>query len=222
MRINRLAAPAYAAAALGLIMLLTASMPYFQLTGGIAMTGGYTVALQLVLASSLLAAIDDFDDPGALSATGGRVGLPEADRTTPLSSRNALLRFYLRRPGPALLAGFGSACSLSAIMIGLLDHGNYAVEAWGLRYSELAMAVILPLTALPQLVKRGLGFFGWCWGMAAGVVLAQTFLDQGIERVQTILGWAGEAGVISLLGLVVKGIQIVARRRIASDEGRRS
>jgi hypothetical protein len=217
---SRLAAPAFGAAALGALVILLAPFEYFQLVGGLVSAGLYTAALQLVLGCFLLVVIDDFRDPEGLLETARedrRSGKSSTDAI--FSTRRTLIRFYLRKPGPALCLGFGLATTTSTIAIGLLDSSPIHLFSSAPYPSELLLAGITAVTALPQLVKRGTGYFGWCWGMAAGASLTQLQLGVTNDRDATLLGWACAGALFCLFGAVVKGGIILAGRNPRHNGG---
>jgi hypothetical protein len=209
-RYYRLAAPGAAFAAIGGLLLLLAPLPEFRLVGGYVTSGGYALALQVVLTLFLLTAIDDFQQPLPVDAP-ARGDRAVAVRSTMSTSdtRHALLHLYRRRPLAALFLAFGVATSLAALLIGWLDPN---------RSSEVALAAVLVVTALVQLPAPAWGLPGWCAGFATGSVLALAgFGDEDLEA--RVLGWLPlVVGLWALWGLVY-GVTSLTRSRMARHKG---
>jgi hypothetical protein len=211
----RLAAPAIAFAAVGVILLVFGPSPEMRLKGGIATSGGYALALQLVLALFLFAVIDDLQEPltterpavGRLLATG---------RTTPADIRLALLQFYLSSPLAALLLAFGLAASLDVLLSGLLEGAAFAPRLLdgGLAPSAVPMGVLLVLTSLAQLPARRAGFLGWCVGFVAGSSLAQIQFVAGVDIALTLQSSVVIVVALAVLWGVVNGVRAARRARL--------
>jgi hypothetical protein len=193
----RLAAPAIAFAAVGAILLFFGPSPELRLKGGFATSGAYALALQLVLASFLLAVIDDLQEP--LPRERPMTGLVTSGEVVPEDIRRALLHFYLSSPIAALLLAFGLASSLGVLLSGLLDGAAFAPRLIdsGLPRSAVAMGVLLAVTSLAQLRARRAGFPGWCVGFAAGSTLAQIQFVAGVDINRT---W--QISLIAVVALV--------------------
>jgi hypothetical protein len=195
----RLAAPAIAFGAVGAILLLFGPNPEMRLKGGLATSGAYVLALQLVLASFLLAVIDDLQEPLPRERPVHGHFLTSGE-VVPEDIRRALLQFYLSSPLAALLLAFGLASSLGVLLSGLLDGAAYAPRLIdsGLPRSAVAMGALLLLTSLAQLRARRVGFLGWCVGFAAGSALAQIQFVAGVDIDRT---W--QISLIAIVALIV-------------------
>jgi hypothetical protein len=195
----RLAGPAMAFAAVGGVLLVFGHNPEMRLEGGFATSGGYALALQLVLALFLLAVIDDLQEPLPMSRPGvGR--LHATCRAMPADIRLALLQFYLVSPLAALALSFGFASSLGVLLSGLLDGTESAPRLLdnGLARSAEPMAVLLVVTSLAQLPARRAGVLGWCVGFAAGSSLAQIQFVAGVD-----IGLTWQRALVIVVALVV-------------------
>jgi hypothetical protein len=205
-RYLRLAAPAASFALVGGALLVFAPLPGFELRGGIATSGGYALALQIVLTLFLLGGVDDplmVDWP---SRDSRRRTLGTARVVSDV--RRALPRFYLWRPLPALFLAFGVSTSLAVVLIGLLDKSDsFELDSVSVRHSELVLAAILTVTALLQMPRLAPGFLGWCAGFAAGSALAQLRFDPPVH-LYTALSWL--TLVVVLWGLT-KGVVTLRR-----------
>lgn len=178
----RLAGPAIAFATVGVVLLVFGPEPEMRLKGGFATSGAYALALQLVLASFLLAVVDDLQQPlprerprrGRLLATG---------RVVPTDIRPALRQFYLSSPLAALFLALGLASSVGVLLSGLLGDAGSASRLLdsGLARSAVPMAVLLVATSLAQVPARRAGLPGWCVGFAAGSSLAQIRFVAGVD-----------------------------------------
>lgn len=195
----RLAAPAIAFAAVGAVLLFFGPYPDMRLKGGFATSGAYALALQLVLASFLLAFIDDLQEPLPRERP-VRGHFLTSGEVVPEDIRRALLQFYLSSPLAALLLAFGLALSLGVLLSGLLDGATYAPRLIdsGLPRSAVAMGVLLLLTSLAQLRAPRAGFPGWCVGFAAGSALAQIQFVAGVAIDRT---W--QVALVAALALIV-------------------
>jgi hypothetical protein len=179
----RLAAPAIAFGAVGAILLLFGPDPEMRLKGGFATSGAYVLALQLVLASFLLAVIDDLREPLPREERPVHGHFLTSGEVVPEDIRRALLQFYLSSPLAALLLAFGLASSLGVLLSGLLDGAAYAPRLIdsGLPRSAVAMGALLLLTSLAQLPAPRAGFLGWCVGFTAGSALARIQFVAGVD-----------------------------------------
>ncbi|TWF76901.1 hypothetical protein FHX44_112799 [Pseudonocardia hierapolitana] len=201
---RRLAAPGVAFATIGGLLVALTPLPTFTLKGGLATSGGYALALQIVLSLFLLAAIDDLPQSSPVDMSARRGGRPITPGYTDTTSdiRLALLRFYLWHPLSALFLAFGLATSLAALLIGLLPAR-----------SEAALIAVLLATALAQLSRLGLGYFGWCAGYAAGSVLALIRFDPSREPGSTQLVWLALVGGLWTFWGAIYGVKWLNRRR---------
>src|SRR5215217_1077372 len=96
-RMYRLLSPSLVFAAVGLAVLVVGEMPWFHLRGGLATTGGYALALQVVLSALLLSAIDDLSGGGPTfpgHRLGRRTGKLTDISTRPISFLQALVEFH--------------------------------------------------------------------------------------------------------------------------------
>lgn len=213
----RLSAPAAAFALIGTMLLLTPDMG-FQLRGGLATSGSYALALQVVLALLLLAVIDDLHDPQP--PTTGYGGHSASPPDPAFDIRQALMHFYAWKPVPMSFAAFGLATSLTAIAIGLFDRpGVFRFAEYpgmALRHSEIVMGTVIVAMALLQLRKARWGYFGWCVGTAVGTAAAEIQMDPEAQLSPTVIGWSAFAAALSLVGLVASaGIAQWRRRRVS-------
>ena len=112
----RLAAPAGSFAAVGVILLAFGASPEMRLRGGFTTSGGYALALQLLLALFLLAVIDDLQEPLPTERPGAGRLLATGRAASPSNIHFPLLQFYLSNPLAALLLAFGLASSLGVLL----------------------------------------------------------------------------------------------------------
>lgn len=210
-RYYRLAAPGAAFAAIGGLLLLLAPLPAFRLVGGYATSGGYALALQVVLTLFLLTAVDDLQQPLPVDAL-ARGDRAVAGRSTMTTSdiRHALLPFYLRRPLAALFLAFGVATSLAALLIGWVDPN---------RSSEVTLAAVLVVTALVQLPALAWGLPGWCAGFAAGSALALVRFGGEDFEARARVWLPLVVGLWGLWGLVY-GVKSLTRLGMTRRKGR--
>lgn len=194
MRTVRLAAPAVAFVIVGFLLLVLAPDLEARVRGGLPTLAGYALAIQVVLGLLLLVVIDDMRDMAMSRATDAGLDL-----------RRAVARFYRRHPLAALFLAAGLALSLSVMGIGLFDRqwNNFTLGTLFVRPSEVALAVVLLVTALVQLRRADNGFFGWCVGFALGAAVAQLELNAG-DVFPTLSTWGGYAAGLCVLGMLVR------------------
>jgi hypothetical protein len=223
-RYSRLAAPGLAFAAIGGLLLVLAGRPAFALVGGLKTSGAYALALQVVLASFLLAAVDDLRQPFTADPHDY-----EPDRATPSTAhatshiRHALPRFYLCRPLPASLLAFGLATSLAALLIGSLDPARvvHLDDAGSVSLSEAVLAALLIVSSLAQLPVLDRGFFGWCVGFGAGCFVALRQFERDAGVAPNPFTWLALVVGLVVVGGIVYGFTASASWRGASvDETR--
>jgi hypothetical protein len=212
---QRLAAPAAGFAVVGTALVVFGTLPHFRLIGGLATSGGYALALQVVLALFLLGGLGDMRQPLIVAApASSRRPRPDPGRPV-FDMRRALVRYYLSRPVPAFFLALGLATSLGTLLVGLLDepyrHISVGSFMW-VRWSEAVSAAVLAVAALVQTRTPGLGFVGWCPGFALGSVLTQLVFDPQADPVYTWLTWLGLALLLSV-PCAVANVAVVLRRR---------
>lgn len=215
-RSERLSAPAASFAVVGMALLIFGAAPAFQMRGGLTTSGGYALALQIVLALVLLGGVDELSRP--LIVTSTRNGRRTPDPGRPLfDMRRALARHYLSRPVPAFFLALGFSVSLATVLIGLLDHPDRRVTfgsvLW-MPWSELASASILVVATLVQIRRPRPGFLGWCPGFAVGSALTQVWFDADAEAGLTSLTWLGLALLLSVLWVLAGAAMALRHRRV--------
>lgn len=216
-RSERLSAPAASFAVVGTALLIFGAAPAFQMRGGLTTSGGYALALQIVLALVLLGGVDVLSRP-LIAVTSTRNGRRRPDPGRPLFDiRRALARHYLSRPAPAFFLALGFSVSLATMLIGLLDHPDRRVALGSLLvmpWSEVASASILVVATLVQIRRPGPGFLGWCPGFAVGNALTQISFDADAEAGLTWLTWLGLALLLSLLWVLAGAAMAFRHRRV--------
>jgi hypothetical protein len=213
-----------------LVLLVWTTAGNLDLHGGLVTGGLYVLALQLVLSAFLLSAIDDFRDPGLAEPGRQRrwYRLDAAADAGPLRIRQALWRFYSRRPAPAFVLALGLAIPLAVVAIGALDGssgtgppgGVYvpALEAQ-LYGSEVAMGLVLAAVALPLAWRRATGVIGWVTGFSTGVLLAQLAHQPGTDLTATVQGYTAFGALLCGIWVARLGVDRIVRRRRESVGG---
>jgi hypothetical protein len=198
----RLAAPGAAFAGIGILLLVLAPLPNFTLIGGLTTSGGYALAIEVVLSMFLLATIDDLQQPLATDAHAsvGDAVNPGARDITP-DIRSALRDFYRKRPLPALLLGFGLSTSVAALLIGAFEGVSWMVP------TEVVIAVILVLSSVVQLPTVGRGFFGWTVGFTLGSGIALHQFEREVNRGPQTTAWLALVAGLWALGGIAYGVK---------------
>lgn len=220
-RFYRLAAPAYAFAAIGSLLLLLA--PSFEFHGGLVTSAVYALAIQITLSLFLFMAVDDLQEPRMITRRRnvGQVVTARRSATNAFHIRHPLVSFYLWHPLPSFLLALGGSMSIAALAIGLLDrpfdiHGTHTLfggSRLSVRVLNSTLAAVLAVTALPQLRSRGPGFFGWIIGFSAGTAIAQIALDPYADTYLTLVVWSAVAAGLCTVGIIRFGIAVFLRRR---------
>jgi hypothetical protein len=221
-RFYRLAAPAFAFATIGSLLLLARSTS-FEFHGGLVTSSVYALAVQITLSLFLFTVVDDLQEPRIITPMRdvGRAASARGSTINAFHIRRSLVSFYLWYPLPAFLLAFGGSISIAALAIGLLDQliddtqALFSVSRLQIhaRNSELGLAAVLAATVLPQLRSGGPGFFGWTIGFSAGTAIAQFVLEPDVDAYETVVVWSAVAAGICAVGIVRFGIAAFLRRR---------
>jgi hypothetical protein len=217
-RLYRLLSPGVVFAVLGVIVLVAGEWAWFQMRGGLLTTGGYVLALQIVLSALLSSSIDDLS-PGSFTLPVHRIGRGSGEliaiSTRPISFSRALLDFYRRPFWPVLLLGFGVGASLSALAYGFfLWTGRTDVpplRTLGTNRSEVAIGTLLLLGAAILWRQGDRSYYGWVIGVTVAAVIGQYRFVPTTNIGGTLAGWGGLAIGLCLLRLLVS--LAVHRRR---------
>ena len=218
----RLFAPGAVFGALGVLVLWLGPSPTFELRGGLAVAGVFTLVAQVVVSLFAIASIDDLGDrragrgrrsfapalTGQRDASLGRVTFPEA-----------LIQFHLQSAVAMALFSFGLGASVSAIVDGRMADMDFTSS--GYHPSEFVLAGLLFGGAVFLAVagaRAGFvgGYFGWCVGFGLAAVIGQDRFIADTDTAMTFSRWLNFVLVLCaariVLWAVMKGVGWLRRR----------